>query len=147
MECIDELISKLSWDLPDKIQEDAFQKLNSMYSELLLKLIQPQDKSCWENAAKLLMAISCPTNEIVVSKLLEWLKDMNWPGATTIRELLGTVNAKILFPHIKKALKKAADCHDYVWIAWLKELLEYFDLLESNLIDQETSNLLALSEW
>lgn len=133
--------------MPKEIQEKAIDQLVLLYTELMVKLIQPSDKSCWDNAAKVLMRIGCPTNEIILAKLLEWLKDMNWPGALIVREILKTVDLKILLPHIKGALKSAANDKDFIWIAWLKELIDYLGASKNELLDKETQDLLGLAEW
>ncbi len=102
VEKILELIEKLHWDTPQKVQEQAMKELTHMDDKYIYLLIFPNIGSdCWANAALVLKKIAYPRIKLVIPYLLEWLEDMNWPGALTIFELLLTVETKVLIPHIE----------------------------------------------
>jgi hypothetical protein len=120
---INELLDNLSWTNPQKIQQEAINKLISLDNIDVLRLLQPGDKSCWENSAKIIKEIGYPRISIAIPGLLEWIKDLNWPGASIIMEVLENIESGVLIPYIENGLKKANDEKDSVWIFWIRELI------------------------
>ena len=85
----------------------------------------PYGKSVWENCAKVLAE---RTNKELVSCLhgmLEWLQDMNWPGAFCILERLKSLKK---FPEFQcwydTCMKCAKALEDEAWISNLEMLKE-----------------------
>jgi hypothetical protein len=126
---INDLIDRLSWREDIATQKDAVRQLiRVIRDDDIGLLIQPgSDKSCWENAALVLKEVGSPRINKEIPKLLEWLADLNWPGATTVIELLATVNKAILFPYVDSAREKAASDNDDMWLDALDQLLELID--------------------
>ena len=85
----------------------------------------PYGKSVWENCAKVLTE---RTNKELVSCLhgmLEWLQDMNWPGAFCILDRLKKMTGDSLFEYLyNSSLKYAKALEDDVWESNLKMLKE-----------------------
>lgn len=54
-----------------------------------------------------------------VPELLEWLKDINWPGAQKVFEIILKVHAQELLPHLDVAIAKAREETDKDWQATL----------------------------
>lgn len=81
LEDIQKLIEDLSWDNPKDVVDKAINQLLKIDDEQVTLLLQPVNKSCWENAAKVLQMIGYPRNKLALPGLIEWLRDMNWPGA------------------------------------------------------------------
>lgn len=120
---IDTLLQKLSWDKDTNTQQKAIQELIQMDEKDILKLIQLKDKKHWNNAALVLKQIGYPGNKLAIPRLIEWLKDMNWPGAWTALETLLVIDNSILLPYIENALEKALQENDEMWLMGLKELV------------------------
>ncbi len=83
----------------------------------------PYGKSVWENCAKIL---SKRTNEELspyLIELMEWLQDMNWPGAFCILERLKEMMNESLFQYsYSVCLKCAKALKDKTWEKNLKML-------------------------
>jgi hypothetical protein len=121
-EDINVLIGNLSWDTNSDIQQKAIEKLSIINEKYINMLIRPVDKRFWENAALVLKKIGYPRNELAIPGLLEWLQDMNWPGAWIALETLQDIDILALLPYIENALKKAVAEDDEMWIMAIKEL-------------------------
>jgi len=143
---LDELIGNLSWDMPLQIQNEAMCRLADIDDDRIQLLIQPGDKSCWGNAARILKNIGYPRNHKVIPDLMAWLQDMNWPGAEIIMEILESIDRKTLIPYIEDSLEKAADDDDFLWITAIKELVTGLQMPDAD-FHNETYELLKLAEW
>lgn len=120
---INSLISNLKWDNSTEVQQEAIEKLIQIDEKYIGLLIQPIDKKHWENAALVLKKIGYPRNKLAIPGLLEWLKDLNWPGAWTVLETLQSIDIEVLLPHIKNAINEATEKNDEMWLMALKELV------------------------
>ena len=120
---INSLISNLKWDYSTEVQQEAIEKLIQIDEKYISLLIQPIDKNHWENAALVLKKIGYPRNKIAIPGLLEWLKDLNWPGAWTVLETLQSIDIEVLLPHIKNAINEATEENDEMWLMAIKELV------------------------
>lgn len=67
----------------------------------------------WDHAADVLIEIGYPRHKILPD-LLEWLMDINWPGANRISEFLVSIREPLI-PSIKEALKS----EDMMWKYWI----------------------------
>lgn len=146
MSKVSKLINNLSWDMPEDLQKSAINQLELINENELPLLIQPKGKECWENAAKVLGKIGYPRVKLIIPELLEWLKDMNWPGSWTIMELLEGIDRDELLPHIESALIKATKEDDDIWISAIKELVERTELTELDFSSHDIFRLLDLGE-
>lgn len=145
MEEVKKLLKDLSWDNPKDIVDTAINKLIQMDDEQVRILLQPGDHSCWENAAQVLKKMGYPKNELALPGLIDWLRDMNWPGARTAKEILFGIDQKVLVPVIEGALRKAYLEEDFIWLACLKELVQELGIDEAQ-FSLRTSQLLKLEE-
>ncbi len=134
--CIKNLLNNLSWNKPKSIQEDAIKQLLGIEKNKLVELVQPNGKDCWLNAAIVLKKIGYPDIEDIVFDLLEWLKDLNWPGAIEIKELLCTIPQEKLIIYIEDAILKAVQANDSIWLYWIKDLIETCQIMEKDFIDK-----------
>jgi hypothetical protein len=144
---INVLIEKLSWNMPEDVQNKAIDLLKNIDDEKIGMLVQPIGKPCWENAAIVLKKIGYPRIKQVIPKLLEWLQDMNWPGACIILDLLQTIDKKVLVLFIEDALIKANIQKDYIWIAGIKLLVDKLSMTQTDFNRKEVYELLELAEW
>lgn len=115
--------------------EKAMKELIQIDEEQISVLIMPE-KNCWLNAAKVLNKIGYPRVKNVIPKLLEWLKDANWPGAIEIAGLLLSIGKPVI-PYVKDALKS----DDATWKYWILKLLvekwelEYLIEIKAELVE------------
>lgn len=74
------------------------------------------NKNVWDNCAKILSARSNEELSPYMIELMEWLQDMNWPGAFCIFERLkGMVNEQLFQHSYTICLKYAQALEDEVW--------------------------------
>ena len=74
------------------------------------------NKNVWDNCAKILSARSNEELSPYRIELMEWLQDMNWPGAFCIFERLkGMVNEQLFQHSYTICLKYAQALEDEVW--------------------------------
>lgn|GEM_PF-488795 len=142
---LDELVGNLSWDMPLQTQKEAMHRLAGIDDDRMQLLIRPGDKSCWENAARILRNIGYPRNHKVIPGLMAWLQDMNWPGAEIVMEILESIDRKTLIPYIEDSLEKVADDDDFLWITAIKELVTGLQMPDAD-FHNETYELLKLAE-
>ena len=64
------------------------------YGGYILPLENGESKGVWENCARALYEISDERLEKHLPSLLEWLEDLNWPGALIILERLKKFSGK-----------------------------------------------------
>lgn len=92
--------------------------------------LQPDEfgnKLIWEQCATILAEKSDEKLEPYLAGLLEWLQDMNWPGATIILNRLLYFSGKELSSAVVKAVKSAINQNNgfgHIWLDWLSQLLD-----------------------
>lgn len=80
---IDTIFKMLSWNSSEKEQLRGIDEAKKI--EYLSVLFQPiEDKSVWENCAKVISSKSDNELKKYMNNMFEWIKDMNWPGAFDI---------------------------------------------------------------
>lgn len=103
------LLMKLSWDEPIEVQKKAIKLLQKEkdLSIFLQPISENISKEIWDNCA--LILCSKTNGELIpyISDLLEWLQDMNWPGAWEILERLQKVPKDSFQNEYEEAIKKA----------------------------------------
>ena len=132
---IDELFKMLKWNQDEKIQEKGRQIAKDIrYFSISFQPIE--DKSVWENCA---IIISEKTDEELspyLYKMLDWLQDINWPGADRILERLISMPVHIMYPSYLLILKKAIQLQDESWLMSLYELgckTKMYDMLDDKM--------------
>ncbi|MBW7475366.1 DUF5071 domain-containing protein [Paenibacillus oenotherae] len=119
-EKIHERIKLLHWDTPRSIREDAVQQLIPMDNAHLSLLLQPLGKPYWHDAALILCQIEHSRLEPLIPGMIEWMFDLNWPGAAIIAELICRIGEPAI-PHLKYYLLEGED----QLISWiLSEIVE-----------------------
>lgn len=122
---IDCIMDMLDWNNSSEIQNQAINLAKSVKS--INVFIQPLDKlhnkNVWDNCAKILSARSDEELAPYLIPLLEWLQDLNWPGALTI---LDRMISYADMPFFEFALNECITCatalQDETWLANLYEL-------------------------
>jgi hypothetical protein len=130
---IDEIMDMLDSANPISIQEIGIELGKKI--ESINVFFQPANpkhvKNVWGNCAKIL--VSKPDDILVTysKQLLEWLQDLNWPGALMILDRLKVFSSNEIFLYVfKKCVEQAVACGENMWLDYLSELLENENLKE-----------------
>lgn len=116
------LFKLLDWNSSPEEQEEGI-KVGLQRKNLEI-FLQTYDKGIWENSAKILAQKSDEELKKYIPQLLEWLQDINWPGALIILERLKLFNINMLREHFEKAVNKANKMDDINWLYTLSYVLE-----------------------
>lgn len=85
----------LNWKAPSAIQVQG-KELARKVKDLSLLIQPPAEPSVWEQCAVILSEKTDTQLEPYLTELLQWLQDLNWPGAVTIVERLNTFSGEKL---------------------------------------------------
>ena len=123
---ITEIMDMLDWHMPIEIQSKGIALANNL--ETIVPFIQPltpkHNKNVWENCAVIIAGKSDEKLKPHLIKLLEWLQDMNWPGAFCILNRLQEYSDNDSINNaINLCIEKAKDTNDKVWTSNLCLLL------------------------
>ncbi|EKQ50588.1 MULTISPECIES: DUF5071 domain-containing protein [unclassified Clostridium] len=144
---INMLINKLDCNAPINSQKDAIEQLLKIDDEYVTLLVQPQEKKYWENSARVLKSIGFPRNKLAIPGLLQWLQDLNWPGAMIAMETLQNVEVHVMLPYLETAVQIAVEENDDMWIMALKELAtSRMSIKASDFKNQELYKILEQSK-
>lgn len=115
---ITEIMDMLDWHMPSEIQAEGISLARK--TETIVPFIQPltpkHNKNVWENCAVIIAEKKDEKLEPYLVELLEWLQDMNWPGAFCILDRLKNYsNKNSILSAIRFCLQKAKDCNDEIW--------------------------------
>ena len=123
--CYYKILHMLDWSQPQDIQEKGKEEARLIVD--LAVLIQPfseqYNKNIWGNCAEVLVEKKDKELEPYLSKLLEWLRDLNWPGALTVYNRLKRFTEKdALQRAIYYSIASAKEENDGVWEETLHQL-------------------------
>ena len=100
-------------------------------SLLILPYYEGESKALWENCARALYEISDDRLEKHLPSLLEWLEDLNWPGAWIILDRLKIFSGeKLRKPFIDRFTyaRNLNNEEGLMWLDYLSELLDNEEL-------------------
>lgn len=147
---IDEIMNMIDWNQSSENQEMGLKLADSI--NCINVFLQPKDKknnkNVWENCAKVLSKKTDEKLQPYLEELLEWLQDLNWPGAITILErLLYYKDTERLAMVFKECVNRAFLLGEDKWLVNLSELMSSPSLLQS--LDTSTRERLkrAQSNW
>lgn len=123
---ITEIMDMLDWHMPSEIQSKGISLARN--TETIIPFIQPltpkHNKNVWGNCAVIISERSDEEIKPHLPEMLEWLRDMNWPGAFCILNRLQKYSDEnSLCNAINVCIKKAKKCRDEVWESNLRLLL------------------------
>lgn len=131
---IDELYNLFMWDnqLPFeenevKIQKgiDAAKQTKNLFPFMQPVIVPPEkSKLVWEPCAKVVAMRSDEELEPFLFMLLEWIQDLNWPGAMIIYDRLSQMPYRTIEFAFKHSREKAQQTNDSCWLAVLEDLFE-----------------------
>ena len=121
-----EILDMIDWNKPVETQSKGI-SLASKF-ENIVPFIQPltpkHNKNVWENCAVIISQKSDEKIKPYLVELLEWLQDMNWPGALCILDRLCKYSDNnTIFEAINTCIEKAKENRDDVWNSNLHLLL------------------------
>ena len=124
---ITEIMDMLDWHMPPEIQSKGISLARDI--EIIIPFIQPltpeHNKNVWENCAVIIAEKSDEKLKPHLVKLLEWLQDMNWPGAFCILDRLQKYSDNnSIHSAMNVCIEKAKACGDEVWERNLYLLLQ-----------------------
>lgn len=122
-----EIMDMLDWHMPLEIQSKGISFARNI--ETIIPFIQPltpkHNKNVWENCAVIIAENSDEKLKPHLVELLEWLQDMNWPGAFCILNRLQRYSDNnSIYRAINVCIEKAKDCGDEAWESNLCLLLQ-----------------------
>ncbi|WP_254848748.1 DUF5071 domain-containing protein [Paenibacillus odorifer] len=135
------LIKKLSWHTREEEKEDAINKLQYIKDEALHLLVQPISKDYWDGAAETVIRLGYPRVKSILPGLLEWIQDLNWPGAGEIAGFLLEIGDPMI-PYVKDVLNQHSD--DQEWVYWIFEKL--IDHWNTKQVQQIQAELIKISQ-
>lgn len=124
---IDYIMDLLDWNNSIEDQEKGLKLAKDV--KCINVFLQPgcelYGKNVWDNCAKILSARSNEELSPYLIELMEWLQDMNWPGAFCILERLKGMVDEPLFQHSYMiCLKYAKALEDEVWKSNLQMIVK-----------------------
>ena len=122
---IDYIMDLLDWNNSMEKQEQGIEMAKDV--KCINVFLQPGSryygKNVWDNCAKILSARSNEELSPYMIELMEWLQDMNWPGAFCIFDRLkGMVNEQLFQYSYTICLKCARALDDETWESNLRML-------------------------
>lgn len=136
MNNIEKIYEMLDWNNSESIQNNAIE-LSKTIQDLDL-FFQPIDlknnvgKNIWENCAKIICNRSEEELEKYIYKMLEWLEDLNWPGALIIFDKLKKYSYQKLEPILHRTILDAIKDNRIAWLENINELVQENRLKEKN---------------
>lgn len=130
MSNIIEIMNMLDWRMPSEIQSKGRELAKNVDNiQLFLQPVtEKHNKNIWDNCAIILAERSDPELKPHLDDLLEWLQDMNWPGAFCIFDRLKKFSDHdFLRSAIHVYIVKAKSCHDEMWEDNLNLLMQNID--------------------
>lgn len=122
---IDSIMEMLDWNNPDDIQECGRNLAREVKSinAFLQPISEKCGKSVWDNCAIILAERDDDELATYLYELLNWIMDMNWPGAFMIYDRLKNFKERELLKFfINKCIIEATVLEDTIWLYSLKKL-------------------------
>nr|WP_162990894.1 DUF5071 domain-containing protein [Maliibacterium massiliense] len=122
---IDQIMDMLDWNNAAEIQQEGLKLAKQV--ESINVFIQPLDrqhnKNVWDNCAQVLCDRSDQELKPYLIRLLEWLEDLNWPGALRIFNRLRRYSDKEAFDFsYHECIMRAKALQEEDWLHHLYEL-------------------------
>lgn len=126
---IDYIMDSLDWNNSEERQAKGVELAHNVkcINVFLQPLHKEHNKNVWENCAKILSQRSDEELSPYLIQLLEWLQDMNWPGAFCILSRMKRYERNSAFDFaINTCIKCAKAMNDTVWEDNLLEISKIF---------------------
>ncbi len=117
------LITKLDWNDETTSSEITNEIINLGISDLSF-LLQPINKSYWDKAANVICELGVERYIDVLPSMMEWIQDLNWPGALRIFTELKSVDDIRVIRCIEDTVAKVILLDDMEWLYFIKLLID-----------------------
>ena len=126
---INQIYRMLNWHsrFGDQLQGIKLARNLDDLSLLILPSANGEGKNIWENCARALYEISDDRLEKYLPSLLEWLQDLNWPGALIILDRLKIFSGEKLKKPFIDRFSYADNLNNEEGLMWLDHLSELLD--------------------
>ena len=126
MHDVDKIMAMLDWNESIETQQQGIELAKNINS--INVFIQPLHQGCsknvWDNCAIILADKSDEVLSPYSINLLEWIEDINWPGAMTILERLKQFSdVEMLSFAVVECAKRAKAVDGETWLISIAELL------------------------
>lgn len=123
MYSIDEIISMLDGNNPPEIQEKGRRLAREVKCiNVFIRPLAPYGKKVWENCAEILCEKSDDELSNYYFRLLEWLQDMNWPGAICVYSRLVKCQYEYFDNILDRTIFDSKLLNDNIWYMVLTNL-------------------------
>ena len=131
---IDDIYDLFAWDASFSNEEYNVRvdrgiaeagKLKNIYPFIQPIVAGRNSKSVWEPCAKVIALKSDEELDDYMYRLLEWLQDMNWPGAEIIFERLSQIPYAKIQDYVEFSIHRAKREQDEIWLDTLEALKEH----------------------
>lgn len=126
---IDYIMSLIDWNKSDNEQVDGIKMAEGV--ENISVFLQPcnkkYNKNVWDNCAKILSKRTDDELSPYLVELLEWLQDLNWPGALVILDRLKVFSGEKLKKPFIDLFNYAVNLNNEEGLMWLDYLSELLD--------------------
>lgn len=143
MERMNQIYQMLDYKNSIDIQEKGKQQARKI-TDLSLLITPPSSPSVWEQCAIILSEKTDDELVPYLTSILQWLYDLNWPGALTILNRLKKFSGKQLKKSFIDSVVRAINSHDeeegMMWLDYLSELLDNKELKKE--LPEEILNIL-----
>jgi len=115
---VSKILDMLDWHMPQETQAKgiALAVEFGVIEPFLQPLTQKHNKNVWDNCATIIAYKSDQELEAHLISLVEWLQDMNWPGAFIILERLKEYSDNnTLHAAADACIQEARRCDDPIW--------------------------------
>lgn len=127
---INQLFEMLSWNSNEETQKKGVEEGKKIkYISIFMQPVE--DKSIWENCAKIIVSKPNELLETYLSLMFEWLQDANWPGFDIIYNRIKNMPIELIKCSYAYSVKKAIQQKDEMWLIYLASLSENKKLYES----------------
>ena len=126
---IDYIMSLIDWNKSDNEQVDGIKMAEGV--ENISVFLQPcnekYNKNVWDNCAEILSKRTDDELSPYLVELLEWLQDLNWPGALVILDRLKVFSGEKLKKPFIDLFTYAVNLNNEEGLMWLDYLSELLD--------------------
>ncbi len=126
---IDYIMSLIDWNKSINEQADGIKMAEEV--ENINVFLQPcnkkYNKNVWDNCAKILSKRTDDELSPYLVELLDWLQDLNWPGALVILDRLKVFSGKKLKKPFIDRFTYAVNLNNEEGLMWLDYLSELLD--------------------
>lgn len=138
MNNIDEIMNMLDWNNSIETQQEGIEFAQDVKNiNIFILPMHPNcNKNVWENCAKILVNKTDEVLNPYLKELLEWIEDINWPGALIVMDRLKRFSeTEMLSFAVEESVKMANAINNHIWLRNLSELLDNEKLKNNISID------------